>query len=100
MPRGRDGRLMPINDVARAPPAGPRRKAIRVGGRWEDWVLYLGTKKRNEIIRTYGLSPEEGCELKKAARRKKQTEAQHRYLARQREKKTDVKVDGVAADSN
>ena len=54
----------------------------KVGGQWQTWVLVLGTKKRNEAIREYGLSVFEAEDLKRAARRMKQNLAQVRYLRR------------------
>ena len=60
---------------------------VAVADVWVEWVLYLSTKDRNAMMRACHLTKAEMADLKKVSRRRKQTEAQHRYLVRQREKK-------------
>ena len=63
---------------------------VAVADTWRDWVLHLSAKDRNTVMRTCQLTKAEMDDLKKVTRRRKQTEAQHRYLVRQREKKREL----------
>ena len=60
-------------------------RLIRKDDAWEQWVLELGAKDRNDLIRMYNLSTIEREDLKKNSRRMKQNSAQKRYLKRQDE---------------
>lgn len=64
-------------------PFGLGGRLIRKDDVWQPWVLELGAKDRNDLIRKYTLTKMEGEDLKKASRRMKQNLAQQRYLKRQ-----------------
>lgn len=54
-------------------------QALKVNGKWKDWVLNLTLKERNVLSLKHGFSEEEADHLKQSTRKYKRARAQRRY---------------------
>ena len=62
-----------------APDGSNSEQALKVNGKWEDWVLNLTLKERNVLSLKHGFSEEEADHLKQSTRKYKRARAQRRY---------------------
>jgi hypothetical protein len=67
-----------------AQPHDPQTPLRAANGEWEAWVLRVGAKERNQLIKSHFMTGGEATDLKQKSRRTKQTDAQRRYFKRQR----------------
>jgi hypothetical protein len=65
---------------------GSQRTVKSEDGEWEDWVLDLGAKQRNHLIKERGFTKEVIDELKQTVRKRQWVHAARRYKARKRTK--------------
>ena len=63
---------------------GGERRVVRTAVGWENWVLELSAKDRNQLVKEIMMSTTEERALKAAARRSKQRKSQREYAAKRR----------------